>query len=56
MNILLKALIALVIGVVVAFIVGRICLHFGVDQFFGWLAGVIAALLYFFGGSNWGKA
>ena len=33
MNLLLKALIALVVGVVVAFIVGQICVHFKIDPF-----------------------
>jgi steroid 5-alpha reductase family enzyme len=43
MNLLLKALVALVIGVIVAFVVGKICVHFNIDTFWGWLAGVIAA-------------
>lgn len=47
MNLVLKALIALVVGVVVAFIVGKVCQHFGVDMFWGWLAGVIAGLGWF---------
>lgn len=47
MNLLLKALIALVIGVFVAYVVGRICVHFSIDQFWGWLAGVIAGVAYF---------
>jgi len=47
MNILLKALIALVVGVVVAFFVGEVCKHFSVDIFWGWVAGVIAGLAYF---------
>lgn len=47
MGLLLKALIALVIGVVVAFIVGKVCQHFAIDTFYGWLAGVIAGLIYF---------
>jgi steroid 5-alpha reductase family enzyme len=50
MSLLIKALIALVIGVVVAFIVGQVCKHFGVDIFWGWVAGVIAGLLYFVSG------
>ena len=50
MNLVLKALIALVIGVVVAFIIGEVCKHFGVDMFWGWLAGVIAGLVYFVNG------
>lgn len=50
MQLLLKALFALVIGVVVAFIVGKICQHFGVDMFWGWLAGVIAGVAYFVSG------
>ena len=50
MSILLKALIALVVGVIVAYIVGRICLHFNLDQFWGWLAGVIAGVAYFVNG------
>lgn len=53
MNILLKALIALVVGVVVAYIVGRICLHFSIDTFWGWLAGVIAGLAYFVSGPDY---
>lgn len=48
MSLILKALIALVIGVVVAFIVGQVCKHFGFDLFWGWLIGVIAGLIYFF--------
>lgn len=47
MGLVLKALIALVVGVVVAFIVGQVCKHFGFDLFFGWLIGVIAGGLYF---------
>jgi len=47
MNLVLKALISLVVGVVIAFIVGQVCKHFAVDIFWGWLAGVIAALAYF---------
>lgn len=50
MNLVLKALIALAVGVVVAFIVGKVCQHFGVDIFWGWLAGVIAGLVYFVNG------
>lgn len=53
MNLLLKALIALVVGVVVAYIVGRICLHFAIDGFWSWLAGVIAGLLYFVRGPEY---
>lgn len=49
---LLKALVALFVGVVVAFIVGKVCQHFGIDTFWGWLAGVIAGLAYFFYGSE----
>ena len=49
-SLLLKALLALVIGVIVAFIVGKICVHFKVDAFWGWLAGVIAAIAYFLEG------
>lgn len=47
MSLLLKALIALAVGVVVAFIAGKILQHFNLDTFYGWLAGVIAGLLYF---------
>lgn len=50
MNLLLKALIALVVGVVVAFIAGKVCQHFAVDMFWGWLTGVIAGLIYFVSG------
>lgn len=53
MNLLLKALIALVVGVVVAYIVGRICLHFAIDGFWSWLAGVITGLLYFVRGPEY---
>lgn len=47
MNVLLKALVALVVGVVVAYIVGKVCQQFSIDMFWGWLAGVIAGLAYF---------
>jgi predicted Kef-type K+ transport protein len=50
MNILLKALLALVVGVVVAFFAGKICVHFGIDPFWGWIAGVIAGLIYYLRG------
>lgn len=49
MNIIVKAVIALLIGVFVAFVVGKICVHFKIDPFWGWLSGVVAGLLYFFG-------
>lgn len=52
MTLILKALVALMVGVVIAFIVGHICTHFGVDMFWGWLAGVIAGLAYFLYGPN----
>jgi hypothetical protein len=51
MGLVLKALIALVVGVVVAFIVGQVCKHFGFDLFFGWLIGVIAGILFFLYGN-----
>jgi predicted Kef-type K+ transport protein len=47
MNLLLKALIALVVGAIVAFIVGKVCVHFAIDPFWGWVAGVIAGIAYF---------
>lgn len=47
--IIVKALIALIIGAVIAAIAEAICRHFSIDQFWGWLVGVAAALLYFFG-------
>jgi steroid 5-alpha reductase family enzyme len=50
MGFLLKALVALVVGVIVAYIVGKICAHFSVDTFWGWIAGVIAGLAYFLRG------
>lgn len=50
MNALLKALIALVVGVVVAFIVGKVLQHYNLDMFWGWVAGVIAALAYYLKG------
>lgn len=52
MSILVRALIALVVGVVVAFFVGKICIHFGIDAFWGWLIGVIAGLLWFLQGPD----
>lgn len=50
MSTLLKVLIAVVVGVVVAFIAGAILKHFGLDLFWGWLVGVIAGLIYFTSG------
>lgn len=52
MRLILKALIALVVGVIVAFIVGQICKHFGFDLFWGWLIGVLAGFLYFMSGPD----
>lgn len=48
-NILVRAIIAIIIGAVVAFIAEKICVHFAIDPFWGWLLGVAAALIYFFG-------
>lgn len=48
--VLVKALIALVIGAVVALISEVVCRHFNIDPFWGWLIGVIAGLIYFFSG------
>lgn len=50
MNTLLKALIAIVIGVAAAYIIGRVCQQFGLDLFYGWLGGVIVGLAYFLKG------
>ena len=52
MNLLLKALIALVVGVIVAYIVGKILQHYSLDTFWGWIAGVIAALAYYVSGPS----
>lgn len=50
MSIFLKALIALIVGVVVAFFAGKICVHFGIDPFYGWIAGLIAGMIYYLRG------
>lgn len=47
MSLFLKALVALLVGVFVAFVVGKICLHYNIDQFWGFIAGVIAGIAYF---------
>jgi hypothetical protein len=47
MSFVLKVLLALAIGVFVAFVGGKICEHFHIDMFWGWLAGVIAGISYF---------
>lgn len=52
MNLILKALISLLVGAVVAFVVGRVLAHFGYDLFWAWLVGVIAGLSYFFYGTG----
>lgn len=49
---IVKAIIAIIIGAVVAAIAEAICRHFGIDAFWGWLVGVAAGLAYFFGGPN----
>lgn len=46
--ILAKALIALLIGAVVAAIASYICKHFGIDTFWGIIVGIVAGLIYFF--------
>jgi len=48
MNIFVRGIIALIIGAVVALIAEKICVHFAIDPFWGWLLGVAAALIYFF--------
>jgi predicted Kef-type K+ transport protein len=52
MSLLLKVLIALIIGVIVAFIAGKVCQHFNLDMFWGWLAGVVAGIFYFVNGNG----
>lgn len=52
MAFLLKLLIALVIGSIAGFIMTRVCLHFGIDPFWGWICGVIAGLVYLLYGST----
>lgn len=53
--ILVKALIALIIGAVVAAIAEAVCRHFAIDTFWGWLVGVAAGLVYFFGPTDYLK-
>ena len=48
MNVFLKGLIALIVGAIVAAIAEAICRHMGIDDFWGWLVGVIVGLLFFF--------
>jgi len=50
MSLLLKALIALIIGVVAAAIAEAVCRHFNIDTFWGWLIGVIVGVGYFLNG------
>lgn len=50
--IFVKAIIALIIGAIIAAIAEVVCRHFNIDTFWGWLVGVAAALLYFFGGPD----
>lgn len=52
MNAILRALIALVVGVIVAFVAGVVLKHFGLDLFWGWVLGVIAGLAYFLSGGS----
>lgn len=48
-NVFVRALVALIIGAVVAAIAEAICRHFTIDTFWGWLVGVAAGLVFFFG-------
>lgn len=50
MNTILKALVALVIGAIVAALATYICRHFAIDEFWGVLVGIIAGIAYFIGG------
>jgi len=55
MHWLIKALVALIIGAVVAFIVNKVLVHIGgvTDPgFWAWLVGVVVGVVYFFYG-NW---
>jgi len=47
-NVFVRALVALLVGVVVAAIAEAICRHFAIDAFWGWLVGVAAGLAFFF--------
>lgn len=49
MNILVRAILAILVGAVVAAIAEVICRHFNIDSFWGWLVGVAAGLVFFFG-------
>lgn len=53
MGILVKALIALLIGAVVAAIAEAVCRHFAIDDFWGWLVGVVVGLVYFVSGPDY---
>lgn len=53
MYLLVKALIALLVGAVVAAIAGVVCRHFGVDPFWAWLVGTVAGLVYFVSGPEY---
>lgn len=53
MGILVKALIALIIGAIVAAIAEVVCRHFGIDDFWGWLVGVVVGLVYFVSGPDY---
>lgn len=53
MAILVKAIIALLIGAVVAAIAEAICRHFAIDSFWGWLVGVAVGLAYFISGPDY---
>jgi cytosine/uracil/thiamine/allantoin permease len=46
---IVRAIVALLIGVVIAAIAEVICRHFALDPFWGWLVGVAVGLAYFFG-------
>lgn len=51
-NTFVRALVALLIGAVVAAIAEVVCRHFAIDTFWGWLVGVAAGLAFFFGYSR----
>lgn len=48
-NIFVRALVAVILGAVIAAIAEVICRHFGIDTFWGWLVGVATGLAFFFG-------
>lgn len=50
MQVILKALIALVVGAVGYAVARFVCIHFGIDIFWAMLIGVIVGLVYFFSG------